>query len=116
MVVPSLEKINEHPYGSLTITFLLWKALGLILALLSPGPGYDTSTDLLFQFDTGPSHDHTHAERMVQSFVQRLCLKLVRWDAIYFVSGAKHGYVYEQQWAFSWVFANLIKTTTKCED
>jgi len=111
-----LEKIDEHPYGSLTITFLLWKGLGLILALLSPGPGYDTSTDLLFLLDTAHNHHSAKGLNLFQSFAQHLSLKLVRWDAIYFVSAAKHGYIYEQQWAFSWVLARFVRSTTNCKE
>lgn len=114
MAMLGLENIDRHPYGSLTITFLLWKVLGLILALLSPGPGYDTSTDLLFSLDI--THNHHQRVNLFQSIAHSLSLKLVRWDAIYFVSAAKHGYIYEQQWAFSWALAWFIRSTTKCKE
>jgi len=108
MAVLSLKNINESPYRSLVIVFLTWKILLLILALLSPGLGYDTSTDLLLQSRAANS-DHNllgHAEH-------RLSSKLVRWDAIYFVSIAEDGYIYEQQWAFSWALTTLIRTITR---
>ncbi|KAH2388181.1 hypothetical protein KXW97_007157 [Aspergillus fumigatus] len=36
----------NRPYQSLLAVFVFWKALLLLLAVFSPGPGYDTSTTL----------------------------------------------------------------------
>lgn len=37
---------------------------------------------------------------LVRNFGKRLVTRFNSWDAIYFVSAAKRGYVYEQEWAF----------------
>ena len=73
--------------------YTAWRALILLTATLSPGPGYDTSTDLVL-----PG--------------QPLLNKLVRWDAIYFTQIARRGYLFEQEWAFSWGFTRLLSFLT----
>lgn len=86
---------SKHHLRALFILFVAWKALVLVIALLSPGTGYDTSTSLLgtdsqkavIAFD--PPATHSSA-----------LLKLVRWDAIYFTQVADRGHVFEQEWAF----------------
>lgn len=113
MAVLSLKKIEQSPHGSLSILFSLWKALLLILAFLGPGPGYDTSTDLLFRTSAAQNPDSLTSS-ISGTLLQHLSLKLVRWDAIYFVSAAKDGYIYEQQWAFGWGFTTLIKKISQC--
>ena len=79
--------------------FLIWKILLLAIACASPGPGYDTSTEILF----------AQGEQPVASFavraVEHLALRLTRWDGIYFVSNSAYGHVNEQNWAFSWALA-----------
>merc|ERR1711939_397020 len=66
-----------------SVIFGIWKAVLLLLALASPGPGYDTSTTLL-----------DWPERYT------LLSKLVRWDSIYFTQIAQHGHLFEQEWAW----------------
>lgn len=112
MLLPSRADINDKPYQSLTRVFLLSKFLLLILACLSPGPGYDTSTQLLFRLSTAITRGE--AQPLPEKAIQHIASKLVRWDAIYFVSNAKDGYVYEQEWAFSWAIANVIRRLARC--
>ncbi|KAI5303449.1 vacuolar transporter chaperone [Ascosphaera pollenicola] len=81
-------------FRTFTVFFILYKALLLLIALLSPGAGYDTSTSLI----AGAKLD-----RLSTSPV-----KLARWDAIYFLQAARRGYVFEQEWAFSRVHSFLI--------
>ncbi|TID15101.1 glycosyltransferase family 76 protein [Venturia nashicola] len=99
---------SQHPLASLLIIFTAWKVLLLTLAILSPGPGYDTSTQLLFRGfglnSTLPSTTTTSG---------RLAEKLTRWDAIYFVSSAERGYQYEQEWAFGWGLTRAIAYLAK---
>lgn len=80
----------ERPKTSLAAAFLAWKLLLSLVALSSPGQGYDTSTFL------------------VQPALQSLIGKFVRWDAIYFTQVAQRGYEFEQEWAFSFAFTRLL--------
>jgi phosphatidylinositol glycan class V len=41
-------------------------------------------------------------------------LKFVRWDSIYFVHIAQYGYLFEQEWAFSYVYGGLAKFLSAC--
>lgn len=91
---------------SLTVSFLLWKLFLLSIALLAPGPGYDTSSSLLFRRSSESGYltsDSPKAPRLS---------KLVRWDAIYFTQVAHRGYEFEQEWAFGWGFTKLIAFVT----
>ncbi|CAI7581430.1 unnamed protein product [Penicillium pancosmium] len=85
----------DNPGRSLTVAFALWKALLFLAVVACPGPGYDTSTTLLTNEHTGLAPDSPAA-------ALPLSLKFARWDAIYFVHTAEHGYVFEQEWAFSY--------------
>lgn len=92
----------DNPVRSLTLAFWLWKALVFIVVAACPGPGYDTSTTLL------PYDD---ISMVAQSQVSSLPLPLrfARWDSIYFLHIAELGYVFEQEWAFSYPrFLNLF--------
>lgn len=91
----------ERPWVSLAGLFLAWKVLLLIVAVAAPGPGYDTSTQILFYGVNRTNHEWP--------FVDRLVAKFTRWDAIYFTSGAKDGNIFEQEWAFSWALKHVIK-------
>lgn len=85
----------DNPGRSLTVAFALWKALLFLAVVACPGPGYDTSTTLLTNEHAGLAPDSPAA-------ALPLSLKFARWDAIYFVHTAEHGYVFEQEWAFSY--------------
>lgn len=84
----------DNPVGSLTLAFLLWKALLFIVIVACPGPGYDTSTTLIPR--EGASLVSSQTESLPHS------LKFARWDSIYFLHIAEKGYVFEQEWAFSY--------------
>ena len=85
-----------YPKASLAVLYVLWKLFLLLVAIGSPGSGYDTSTSLLPQ---------------PQSL---LTSKLVRWDAIYYTQIAQRGYVFEQEWAFGWGYTHMLKFLAKC--
>ncbi len=97
---------ERHPLFVLTLVFILWKGTLLLVALSSPGPGYDTSTTLLdlsdgdAQFSSGS--DYISAVS-----------KFVRWDAIYFIQTAQRGHLFEQEWAFSPGFAIDVSRTAR---
>ncbi|KXT00429.1 hypothetical protein AC578_1925 [Pseudocercospora eumusae] len=77
--------------------FCVWKSLLLLIALLSPGPGYDTSTQILLQ----------QYQALSGSWFEQLISKLTRWDAIYFANSSARGHVFEQEWAFSRLSARI---------
>ncbi|EAW10565.1 DUF409 domain protein [Aspergillus clavatus NRRL 1] len=99
----------RHPVKSLSIAFALWKALIFLVVVTCPGPGYDTSTSLLPYQAEGLSDviSSTHKHRIRSSYLA-LPLRFVRWDSIYYVHAAEHGYVFEQEWAFGYGYTRII--------
>ena len=97
---------NQNPFFSLTLIFTFWKALLVLITLLSPGPGYDTSTTLL-QFSDGGS------ELTVNSSQTPAVAKFVRWDAIYFIQIAQRGHIFEQEWAFGTGISTVLSYTAR---
>jgi GPI mannosyltransferase 2 len=89
--------------------FVVWKSILLLLATLSPSPGYDTSGYILF--NNGSSHEKSHVSLSV---IQRLALIHLRWDALYFIKAAQRGYIYEQEWAFSRAYSLILGTLQRC--
>ncbi len=100
----------DHPKGFLVLSFIAWKLILFCIALTSPGPGYDTST-LLLHRDLNLVQAKSESGWELASPIN----SLVRWDAIYFTQLAKHGYLWEQEWAFGWGFTNLIAVTSRGE-
>ncbi|KAF1834334.1 GPI mannosyltransferase 2 [Decorospora gaudefroyi] len=97
---------KRGPAKRLVSIFFLWKVLLLLLAAFCPGPGYDTSALILF--DKTLSRHKTFDDL---ARYDRLALNLFRWDALYFVKAAERGQVHEQEWAFSWTYAHLLRLT-----
>lgn len=92
---------SQHPIQSLALAFAAWKILLLLIAICSPGPGYDTSTTLSLS-------SHNPEVKQLPVILKHIINKLTRWDAIYFTKAAYRGYVFEQEWAFGWGFSSLI--------
>ncbi|KAH1327269.1 ER membrane glycoprotein subunit of the GPI transamidase complex-like protein [Aspergillus fumigatus] len=90
----------RRPLRSLSILFGLWKALIFLVIVICPGLGYDTSTSLLLY----PTRDLSDVDPLHFP----LSLRFVRWDSIYFVHAAEHGYVFEQEWAFGYGYTRLL--------
>lgn len=88
---------KNSPVLALTAIFFLWKALIFLLVVTSPGIGYDTSTYLL---------DWAEGTQVVPKFV--------RWDAIYFTQMARHGHIYEQEWAFGIGISSVLSRAARC--
>ncbi|KAK2627311.1 hypothetical protein QTJ16_003277 [Diplocarpon rosae] len=93
---------QEHPIRSLVTLYVGWKALLLLVAACSPGPGYDTSASLA---EPGQGPELPLALRYIVG-------KLTRWDALYFVQISTRGYLFEQEWAFGWGFTRVITACT----
>lgn len=91
-----------HPLLLLTVIFLAWKILLYLVVANSPGPGYDTSTTLLF-----PSLVASD-EQQTQCGLLGLFWRFIRWDSIYYVRIAERGYLYEQEWAFGFGYTRLL--------
>ncbi|EEH20926.2 hypothetical protein PABG_03157 [Paracoccidioides brasiliensis Pb03] len=102
-------KLLDRPLVILSVLFVLWKLLLLLAIVASPGWGYDTSTTLLPHAASRNAPDSLLGAGATVS--SRRCtplLKLVRWDAIYFVNVAQRGYRYEQEWAFGYGYTKLL--------
>ncbi|KAK5174195.1 ER membrane glycoprotein subunit of the GPI transamidase complex-like protein [Saxophila tyrrhenica] len=91
----------------LTTAFISGKLLLLLVACASPGPGYDTSTQILFDQYSHPS------DSWLNRALEHVVLRLTRWDGIYFASSSTRGHVYEQEWAFSWVVAKITSAVSR---
>lgn len=101
MTTESLRKFSlGYPRTALTLYFIIWKAILLLIALISPGHGYDTSTDLTLDVEGSNREPWYQGSRIIE--------KLTRWDAIYFTQVATSGYTYEQQWMAGWGFTKLL--------
>ncbi|KAI7509976.1 hypothetical protein KC347_g4762 [Hortaea werneckii] len=96
------KRLEETSISRVIRIFWTWKGFLLLVALLAPGQGYDTSTQIAFD------QDHTNgSSSWVSKVIEYAVLRLTRWDAIYFASSSWRGHLYEQEWAFSWVFSRL---------
>lgn len=103
---PAMKKLKDagasKPYFAWLLAFFAaWKLLLLGVACASPGPGYDTSTRVLFD------RYHVQAHSWTSRVVEHLALRLTRWDALYFSASSARGHLYEQEWAFSWFMSRL---------
>ncbi|GIK04689.1 ER membrane glycoprotein subunit of the GPI transamidase complex-like protein [Aspergillus viridinutans] len=94
----------NRPYKSLLAVFGFWKTLLLLLAVFSPGRGYDTSTTLRLNRNA----TNEDGDGPFIASLRLVSTKLTRWDAIYFTEVASRGYIFEQEWAFGYGFTKLI--------
>lgn len=99
---------RNRPVWSLIVCFALWKVLLFLIAIASPGSGYDTSTSLL-------NYNHDYAFRDGEDAIQASSplAKFVRWDAVFFTQIARRGLLFEQEWAFGWGFTKLLTFVTR---
>lgn len=99
---------QNAPIASLLGLFTAAKVVLFSLAFVSPGPGYDRSTQLLFR---GYGVNSTLPSST--SIGGILAQKLTRWDGIYFATSAERGYQFEQEWAFGWGLTRAIAYLAK---
>ncbi len=109
---PKTPPPNPNPHLTLLKAFTLQKTLLLLITLGSTlaGNAYDTSADLAL---------HPGGDGLVSGggdgLGHRLVARLTSWDAIYFVSVARRGYRFEQEWAFGGGLPVVVRGLLDCE-
>ncbi|KAG9563181.1 DUF409 domain protein, partial [Aureobasidium melanogenum] len=106
---PSESNLMHADIRALACLFVVWKLLLLCVAYASPGPGYDTSTTLLLARAQPSVTENT----LLEDFAKQLVTNLVRWDALYFVSVARRGVIFEQEWAWGWGYTKFLDLVSK---
>ncbi|KAH0348585.1 DUF409 domain protein, partial [Aureobasidium melanogenum] len=106
---PSGSNLMHADIRALACLFVVWKLLLLCVAYASPGPGYDTSTTLLLARAQPSVTENT----LLEDFAKQLVTNLVRWDALYFVSVARRGVIFEQEWAWGWGYTKFLDLVSK---
>ncbi|KAF8419701.1 GPI mannosyltransferase 2 [Tirmania nivea] len=106
MPPPTLFHITlQSPRLTLLSLFLLTRLVYFTVALLTPSPAYDSSTNLIL-----PAQDASGHVGICWSLLTKLAERLTRWDALYFVKVAERGYLREQEWAFGLGWARVMGT------
>jgi phosphatidylinositol glycan class V len=105
-----------HPYRTLTAAFVVWKFVLLLIAIgaVLAGDAYDTSANIVI-LGTNPAVAGGGGTTQPPSFLSRLVARLTSWDAIYFTSIARDGYVHEQFWAFGSGLPGVVRGVLKGE-
>ena len=108
-MLPPLALFYHHPLQSprltLVLLFLLTRLIYLTIALLTPSPAYDSSTNLILP----PPQDTSGISTCWNlTLLTKLAERLTRWDAIYFVKISERGYIREQEWAFGWGWTRVM--------
>ncbi|KAK3350053.1 glycosyltransferase family 76 protein [Lasiosphaeria hispida] len=86
------QHVLAHPYRTLVTAFAAWKLFLFAIVVAScVGGAYDTSAALVVLGSSGGNST---------SFSRKVLVRFASWDAIYFVSAARRGYRFEQEWAF----------------
>ncbi|KAH6640619.1 GPI mannosyltransferase 2 [Chaetomium tenue] len=100
-------QIHAHPYRTLVTSFAAWKLFlfAIVLGSTLVGDAYDTSGGLLLQ---GPANGD--AATRPAGLGTTLIARLTSWDAIYYVSAARRGYLFEQEWAFGAGLPFVVRT------
>ncbi|KAK0640994.1 hypothetical protein B0T16DRAFT_205763 [Cercophora newfieldiana] len=106
------EHVIAHPLRTLITAFAAWKLIIFAIAAGScVGDAYDTSGALVVLGSS--SNNHTSPSR---SLLGKLASRFASWDAIYYVSTARRGYRFEQEWAFGTALPITIRAITTALD
>jgi phosphatidylinositol glycan class V len=97
------QHVIAHPLRTLIAAFAVWKLIILAIAAGSCiGDAYDTSGALIVLGN--------RESALTRSFLGELASRFTSWDAIYYVSAARRGYRFEQEWAFGAALPITIRT------
>lgn len=125
----------KNPYLTLLITFAAWKAFLFAIAIgstLLAGEAYDTSGSLVVRGPQAQSGaggtvtttadasgqqqlDRNHDQPYDGGFLIQLTARFTSWDAIYFVTQARRGYRFEQEWAFGAGLPMMVRGLLFCK-
>ncbi|KAK3945492.1 glycosyltransferase [Diplogelasinospora grovesii] len=100
-----------RPHRAIIGAFAAWKLFLLAIASCSAAvsDAYDTSATLLV--GNNGFHSGSNSSGFLDP-VRAMITRLTAWDAIYFVSIARRGYRFEQEWAFGTGFPTVISGLT----
>lgn len=115
---PPQPQPHAHPYRTILATFAAWKFFLLALSLGSSlvGDTYDTSAGLfLLDGQLGNGNGTGNGSGFGEGKGTGLVAQLCSWDAIYYVSAARHGYRLEQEWAFGAGLPTVVRSLLKGE-
>ncbi|KXX76955.1 GPI mannosyltransferase 2 [Madurella mycetomatis] len=100
---------QNQPYRTLLTTFVAWKLFlfAIVVGCNLVGDTYDTSAGLVVQ-----AGHHEGGDWPTGSW-PGLVTRLTSWDAIYFVSIARRGYRFEQEWAFGGGLPTVVRALVK---
>jgi phosphatidylinositol glycan class V len=97
------QHVIAHPLRTLIAAFAAWKLIIFAIAAGSCiGDAYDTSGALVVLGSEGSP--------LSQTLLGNLASRLASWDAIYYVSAARRGYRFEQEWAFGTALPITIRS------
>ena len=99
----------KNPQRTLIEAFAVWKLFLFAISAGSyaAGDAYDTSGSLAV---LGGSNDNNITNTNQLGLVGKsLTARLASWDAVYFVSIARRGYRFEQEWAFGSALPLVIR-------
>ena len=108
----------HNPRRLLLTVFTTWKLFLLATALGSAlvSEAYDTSGSLALSLRSSREPRDGVGLTVRLTWLHLLAARLTSWDAIYFVTAARRGYEFEQEWAFGSGLQLLIRGLVKGRD
>lgn len=106
---PRQDDVLARPYRTLIAAFAAWKVFLFAIAAGSfVGGAYDTSAALAVLGNHGEGDGS-----MAPSIAGNIATRFASWDAIYYVTAARRGYHFEQEWAFGAALPKTIHTVIR---
>ncbi|KAK9461798.1 uncharacterized protein V1516DRAFT_673014 [Lipomyces oligophaga] len=96
MLLTKLKTSQFNDLKLLSSTFVFVKIVLFVIPQLVLQQ-YDTSSQLLFKSSAVPE------------LVNYILPRFLVWDTVFFIKIAQRGYLYEQEWAFGWLWTGLIR-------